>query len=72
MIPGRRVFRAANDFYVSNGLVMLPVSIDERPDQLGRHTASFELVFRALKPGDLELKRPNIEKPDSVKCVEMR
>jgi hypothetical protein len=53
-----KVYKAANNFCAKRGLVMMPVSVNERPGEMGRHTASMDLVFRALKPGDSEIKRP--------------
>lgn len=67
-----KVYKAANDYCVKRGLVMVPVSVDERPGEMGRHTASMELVFRALRPGDPDIKRPAVETPDSIKRIEIR
>jgi len=55
-----KVYRAANDFCEKRGLVMVPVSEREIPGEVGRHTASVELVFRALPHGDPGIKRPNL------------
>jgi len=66
------VYKAANDYCIKRGLVMVPVSVDERPGKIGHHTASVELVFRALHPGDPDIKRPSVEKPDYIKRVEIR
>jgi hypothetical protein len=54
------------------GLVMVPVSFDSRPGELGRHPPSADLVFRALKPGDPDIKRPNVEGPDRIIRVQER
>ena len=61
-----KAFKAANEFCVKRGLVMVPVSVDERQYELGHHTANINLVFRALRPGDPEIKRPNIENPTTT------
>lgn len=66
------VYRAANEFCQKRGLVMVPVSLDQRPGQIGSHTASVELVFRALPPGDPEIQRPTIERPDHTQRVQIR
>ena len=42
------VYKAANDFCASRGLVMVPVAERERPYVLGRNTASVTLTFKAL------------------------
>ena len=56
-----KAFKAANDFCVQRGLVMVPVTVQERPYELGRHTANINLIFRALRPGDPEIKRPTVD-----------
>jgi hypothetical protein len=42
------VYKAANDFCASKGLVMVPVEEAERPYQLAHNTASISLTFKAL------------------------
>jgi len=42
------VYKSANEFAASKGLVMVPVSEEERPYVLGRNTASVTLTFKAL------------------------
>ena len=66
------VYRSANDFCIKRGLVMVPVSTDEHPGVYGQHMASFELVFRAVPPGDPEIKRPASEKPDTIQRIQSR
>jgi hypothetical protein len=66
------VYRAANEFCAKRGLVMVPVSIDAREGELGRHPPSATLVFRALKPGDPEIKRINVEGPDTIQRIQVR
>jgi hypothetical protein len=67
-----KVYQAANDYCTKRGLIMVPISVDQRPGQIGRHTASMELVFRALPPGDPEIRRPSIERPDHIQRNEIR
>lgn len=67
-----KAYKAANDYCVKRGLVMVPVSVDERQYELGRHTANFTLIFRALPPGDPEIKRPNVESPASTLRTQSR
>jgi hypothetical protein len=52
------VFRAANQFCVTRGLVMVPVNVDERPYQLGGHTASVKLTFRAITAAEAKKMAP--------------
>jgi hypothetical protein len=42
------VYKAANDFCASKGLVMVPIEETERPYQLAHNTASITLSFKAL------------------------
>src|SRR5580693_5751517 len=57
------VLQKANEFCAARGLVMVPVSLVSRPGEAGRNPPSADLVFRALKPGDPDIKRPNFEGP---------
>jgi hypothetical protein len=66
------VLQKANEFCAAHGLVMVPVSLDSRPGEVGRHPPSADLVFRALKPGDPDIKRPNFEGPDQIIRVQER
>ena len=52
-----KVFKVANAYCAQRGLVMVPVSLDERPGEIGRHTAGVTLLFRGLRPGDPEIRR---------------
>ena len=64
-------YREANAWCAKRGLVMVPISVDTRearPGQMG----TAELTFRALRPGDPEIVRPTVEKPDHVQRVQMR
>jgi hypothetical protein len=42
------VYKAANEFCASKGLVMVPIEETERPYALARHTANITLTFKAL------------------------
>jgi hypothetical protein len=42
------VYKAANDFCASKGLVMVPIEETERPYELAHNTASITLTFKAL------------------------
>lgn len=67
-----RAFQTASDFCAARGLVMVPVSVDQKPPMIGRSTASIDLVFRALPPGDPDIRRPDIESPDVKVRIERR
>ena len=63
------VFRIANQFCETNGLVMLPIAVDERPYVLGHNTASVKLTFRAVSPKDAKnWKEENLQQnpPDDL------
>lgn len=59
-----KVYKKANDFCAEKGLVMVPVSFKAREGELGRNPPSADLVFRALKPGDPAIGRPDILNAD--------
>jgi hypothetical protein len=67
-----RVYNAANEYCNKRGLVMVPISIDVRGGVLGERPPTADLVFRGLKPGDPEIERPNIERPDYIQRVQIR
>jgi hypothetical protein len=57
-VPARElVFDAANEYCTKRKLVMVPVSLDVRPGEIGVRLASADLVFRALPPGDPQIAR---------------
>lgn len=57
-VPARElVFGAANQYCAKRKLVMVPVSLDVRPGEIGVRTATADLVFRAMRPGDPEIGR---------------
>ena len=66
------VYTLANKFCEERGLVMVPVSMDAREGVLGRNPPSATLVFRALKPGDPDIERVNVEGPDSITRIQNR
>jgi hypothetical protein len=66
------LYREADEWCRTRGLVMMPVSTDMRDAVYGQHPASAEMTFRALPAGDAELKRPTIEKPDYTQRVQVR
>jgi hypothetical protein len=55
-----KVYKKANDFCAKKGLVMVPVSFNARPGVLAVHPPSADLIFRALKPGDPAIARPDL------------
>ena len=56
--PAREIaFETANKYCAKRKLVMVPVSLDVRPGEIGVRAATADLVFRALKPGDPAIKR---------------
>ncbi len=54
------VYKKANDFCAKKGLVMVPVSFNAKEGAIARNAPSANLVFRALKPGDPAITRPDI------------
>lgn len=67
-----RAYQAANDFCAKRGLVMVPVSFDAQGGVLGQRPPTADLVFRALRPGDPEIKRPNVEGPNYIQRIQQR
>ncbi len=60
--PAREIaFETANRYCIKRKLVMVPVSLDVHPGEIGVRTATADLVFRALPPGD-----PRIERSQAV------
>jgi hypothetical protein len=58
VIPPRElVFHAANKYCTKRKLVMVPISLDVRPGEMGVRLATADLVFRALPPGDPQIAR---------------
>jgi hypothetical protein len=57
-IPAREIaFQAANRYCAKRKLVMVPVTLDLRPGEIGVRPATADLVFRALPPGDPQIAR---------------
>ena len=67
-----RVLTKANDFCTQRGLVMVPVSMDSERGVYGKKAPNATLVFRALRPGDPDIKRPNVEGPNSIVRLQVR
>lgn len=65
-------YRAAQKYCADRGLVFLPVSFDAQEGVLGQRPPTADLVFRALPPGDPEIKRPNLEQPNYIQRVQNR
>ena len=66
------VYREASAWCAARGLVMVPVSSDAKDPVTAQHMGSAELLFRALKPGDPEIKRTNVESPDHTQRIQVR
>lgn len=66
------VYTLANEFCTERGLVMVPISMDAKDGEMGRHPPSATLVFRALRPGDPDIKRVNVEGPDTIQRIQLR
>jgi hypothetical protein len=64
-------YQKASEWCAARGLVMVPVSSDEQNSIPGR-AGSAELTFRALKPGDPDIKRATIEEPDTTQRIQTR
>lgn len=67
-----RTYFTAQKFCTERGLVFVPVSFDAQNGVLGQRAPTADLVFRALPPGDPEIKRPNLEKPDTTQRIQSR
>jgi hypothetical protein len=67
-----KAYRIANEWCVKRGLVMVPIAVDQHSAEFMGRYGGAELTFRALKPGDPEIKRINIERPDHVQRIERR
>lgn len=65
-------YQEADAWCRKRGLVMVPVSSAAKDAIAGKEPGSAELTFRALKPGDPEIKRSNIEAPDKTKRIQIR
>lgn len=67
-----KAYKQASEWCARRGLVMVPVSVDASGPQFGRSMGRADLVFRALKPGDPDINRPTVEKPDYTERRELR
>jgi hypothetical protein len=66
------VYRDASKWCSERGLVMVPLATDATQPVAGQHMGSAELTFRALRPGDPEIRRGNIERPDHTQRIQSR
>jgi ABC-type phosphate transport system substrate-binding protein len=66
------LYREASAYCAKRGLVMVPVATDAIEPAYGQHMGNAELTFRALKPGDLDIRRTNVESPDHTQRIQMR
>ncbi len=66
------VYQRANEFCAKRHLVMVPVSIDSQRGEYGKRPPVATLVFRALQPGDPEIKRPIVDRIDQTVRVLQR
>jgi hypothetical protein len=65
-------YREADAWCRKHGLVMVPIAVDQHAaERFGRYGGA-ELTFRALRPGDPEIHRTNVEKPDFTQRVQVR
>jgi hypothetical protein len=67
-----RTYRNAQKFCDERGLVFVPVSFDAQEGVYGRRVPTADLVFRALRPGDPEIHRPNLEQPNYIQRIQNR
>jgi hypothetical protein len=66
-----KCYQQAAAWCTKRGLVMVPVSSAAQDPVVGI-AGHAELTFHALKPGDPDIKRANIEAPDTTKRIETR
>jgi hypothetical protein len=66
------LYKEASAWCQKNGLVMVPISSDSVNPEVGKRLGYAELTFRALRPGDPEIKRTNIDRPTSTQRLEFR
>lgn len=65
-------YRKADEWCRARGLVMVPIAVDQHSaEPFGRYGGA-EMTFRALRPGDPEIKRINVEKPDFTHRIQVR
>lgn len=65
-------YRAASAWCSQHGLVMVPVSDDERGAAPGRGEGGAALTFMALRPGDPRIHSVNLDTPSHIERVENR
>jgi hypothetical protein len=67
-----QLYREANAWCAKRGLLMMPLATDSQEPVMGRGMGTAELTFRALPPGDPEIRRPMTERPDYIQRVQVR
>lgn len=67
-----RTYGAAQKFCAERGLIFVPVSFDAQVGVYGQRAPTADLVFRALRPGDPEIHRPNLEQPNHIQRIQNR
>ena len=67
-----KLYKEASAWCNKNGFVMVPIASDEMSPEVGKRMGSAELTFRALRPGDPEIKRTNINTPTHTQRFEYR
>ena len=67
-----KLYREASAWCKAQGLVMVPLSSDEKDPLAGKRMGSAELLFRALKPGDPDIQRANVESPNHTQRIQIR
>lgn len=67
-----KTYKKAKEFCDQKGLVFVPLSLDAQEGVYGERPPSANLTFRALKPGDPEIKRPTLEKPNHIQRIQVR
>ncbi len=65
------IYKEASEWCEKRGLVMVPVATDSQESYPG-HMGQAQLTFRALKPGDPDIQRATVEKPDHVQRIQLR
>lgn len=65
-------YREASAWCASRGLVMVPVAVDTQNPVTGQRMGHAELTFRAVKAGDPDVRRVNVESPDHTQRIQMR
>lgn len=67
-----KAYQIADEWCRKRGLVMVPVAVDQHAAVPYGAYGGAELTFRALPPGDPEIKRPSVEVPTYTQRVQLR